>query len=93
VATGAGKGTGKAKVSDTYYIIFSIFYPKKENFQDGAELVLGGMVLARGAANIADQLFGWHPHGGAEDFWLIFTLLGVTMSQNSSVSQITKLVP
>jgi len=31
--------------------------------------------------------------GGAEEFWLIFTLLGVTMSQKSSVIQIANLVP
>jgi hypothetical protein len=31
--------------------------------------------------------------GGAEDFWLIFTLLGVTMSRKSSVTQIANLVP
>ena len=31
--------------------------------------------------------------GGTEDFWLIFTLLGVTMSQKSSVTQIANLVP
>ena len=30
--------------------------------------------------------------GGAKDFWLIFTLLGVTMSQKSSVIQIANLV-
>jgi hypothetical protein len=30
--------------------------------------------------------------GGAEDFWLIFTLLGVTMSQKSSITQIASLV-
>jgi hypothetical protein len=30
---------------------------------------------------------------GTEDFWLIFTLLGVTMSQKSSVIQIANLVP
>jgi hypothetical protein len=29
----------------------------------------------------------------AKDFWLIFTLLGVRMSQKSSVTQITNLVP
>ena len=32
-----------------------------EPFQDNAGLVLGGMVLTRGAANIADRLVGWHP--------------------------------
>jgi hypothetical protein len=26
------------------------------------------MVLARGAANIADQFFGWHPRGWASGF-------------------------
>jgi hypothetical protein len=31
--------------------------------------------------------------GGAEDFWLIFTLLEVTMSQKSSFIQIANLVP
>ena len=31
--------------------------------------------------------------GGADDFRLIFTLLGVTMSQKSSVTQIANLVP
>jgi hypothetical protein len=31
--------------------------------------------------------------GGVEDFWLIFTLLGVTMSQKSSVTQIAGLFP
>ena len=34
-----------------------------EPFQDDADLVLGGMVLARGTANIADRLFSWHPRG------------------------------
>ena len=29
---------------------------------------------------------------GTKDFWLIFTLLGVTMSQKSSVTQIDNLV-
>jgi hypothetical protein len=31
--------------------------------------------------------------GGAEDFWFIFTLLGITMTQKSSVPQIVNLVP
>ena len=62
-------------------------------FQDDADLVLGVMALTRGAANIADRLFGWHPRSGAEDFWVIFTLLGVTMSQKSSVTRTASLVP
>jgi hypothetical protein len=32
-----------------------------EPFPDDADLVLGGMVLARSTADIAQQLFGWHP--------------------------------
>ncbi len=31
--------------------------------QDDLVLVLGGVMLARGAADIADQLFGWYPPG------------------------------
>ena len=42
--------------------IFNIFLGA-EPFQDVMDLVLGGMVLARGAANIADQFFGWYPRG------------------------------
>jgi hypothetical protein len=34
-----------------------------EPSQDDADLVLGGMVLARGTTNIADQFFGWYPRG------------------------------
>jgi hypothetical protein len=33
-------------------------------FQDDADLVLGAMVFARGAANITDQLFGRPPPRG-----------------------------
>ena len=50
------------------------------------------MVLARGEANIEGQLFGWCPRGGAEDLCLIFTLLGFTRSQRSSVPQFASLV-
>jgi hypothetical protein len=39
------------------------------------------MVLARGT------------HVGAGDVWIIFTLLGVMMSQKSSVIQIASLAP
>lgn len=34
-----------------------------EPFQDNADLVLDGMVLACGATDVADQLFGWHAGG------------------------------
>ena len=64
---------------------------RAQAFQDDTDPVLGGMVLARGATNIADKLSAGTRAGGVEDFWLIFTLLGVTMSQNSSVSQIASL--
>jgi len=36
--------------------------------QEDADFVLSGMVLARGAANIAHQLFGWHPRGRGGGF-------------------------
>ena len=54
---------------------------------------LGGMVLARGEANIEGQLFGWCPRGGSEDLCLIFSLLGFTRSQRPSVTQFASLVP
>ena len=43
-------------------IVFNAFLGA-EPFRDDADLVLGGMVLAHGAANIADQPFGWHATG------------------------------
>ena len=58
---------------------------------------------ARGGGDAIQPIPGQRGHGdlggggtrmgGAEDFWLIFILLGVTMSQKSSVTQITSLVP
>jgi hypothetical protein len=71
--------------------IINILYSSDPS-QEDADFVLSGMVLARGAANIAHQLFGWHPRGRGGGFWLIFTLLGVTMSQKSSVIRIASLV-
>ena len=55
-----GDGFAAAKGSDAF--------PAAEPFQDNADLVLGGMVLARGAANIANQLFGWHTDGWGRGF-------------------------
>ena len=48
-------------------VIFNIFFSANPS-QDDADLVLGGMLLARGAANIADQLFGWHTGGWGGGF-------------------------
>ncbi|MFN7275993.1 MAG: hypothetical protein ACK5TI_01245 [bacterium] len=42
--------------------IFNVFLGA-EPFHDNADIALGGMVLAHGAANIADQPLGWYPHG------------------------------
>jgi hypothetical protein len=36
--------------------------------KDNADLVHGGMVLPCGAANIADQFFGWYARGWREEF-------------------------
>jgi hypothetical protein len=56
-------------------------------------IVLGGMMLARGTAKIAISFSAGIRAVRAEDFWLILTLLGVTMSQKSSVPQTISLVP
>jgi hypothetical protein len=40
-------------------------FQEAESFHDNADIALGGMALAHGTANIADQFFGWHPRGGA----------------------------
>ena len=51
----------------SFFNIFNAFLAA-EPFQDDADLVLGGMVLARGSANIAGQLFSWHPRGWGREF-------------------------
>jgi hypothetical protein len=54
----------------------------------------GQMNFARFSADSADHLFGWHSGGeGTDNFWLIFTFLGVEMSQKFSVPEIASLVP
>ena len=50
-----------------FLYIFNAFL-EDEPFQDNADLVLGGMILARGAANITNQFSGWHPRGQASEF-------------------------
>jgi hypothetical protein len=71
--------------------IFNILIAEQPH-QDDAHVILGRLVLARGAANIVASFSSGTRVGGAEDFWLIFTLLRVTMHQNSSVTQIASLV-
>ena len=39
-----------------------------ESLKDNADLVLGGIVLARDAATISDKFFGWCPHGWGRGF-------------------------
>ena len=55
-----GDGFAAAKGGDTCLAA--------QPFQDDADLVLSGMVLARGAANIADEFFGWYPRGWGGGF-------------------------
>jgi hypothetical protein len=43
-------------------IIFNILIAEQPH-QDNADLILSGMVLACGAANIEDQFFGWRQCG------------------------------
>lgn len=64
-----------------------------EPFQEDADLVLSGMVLARGAAISRTSFSAGTRVGRAEDFWLIFTLRRVRMSQKSSVIQVANLAP
>ncbi len=54
--------------------------------------MLGGMVLARGIPKIAISFSAGTLAVRVEDFQLIFTLLGVTRSQKSSVTQVANLV-
>jgi len=55
---------GNRKGETLWPQLFNIFKAllEAEPFQGIPDLVLGGMALARGAANIAHQLFGWQPH-------------------------------
>ncbi|MFN9094627.1 MAG: hypothetical protein ACK5WN_10005 [Alphaproteobacteria bacterium] len=73
-------------------IIFNILIAEQPH-HDAADLVLGGMVLAHGPANIADQFFGWHPRGWRGGF-LAYRLyfFGVAMRQKSSVTLFASLV-
>jgi hypothetical protein len=78
--SGVGKVTVKANVAGPHYAILAML-SSPPSPQKHTELVIGGKVLARGT------------HVGAGDVWIIFTLLGVTMRQKSSVTQIDNLVP
>jgi hypothetical protein len=82
MATGAGKGTGKAKVSGV--LGFQGPTPRRgEPLQDYAGPVLGRMCPASGTDDIADWGFSLPRVGGGGDCLLIFTLTGVTMRQKS----------
>ena len=62
---GDWSSSGDQKDETLCPLLFSIFnaFLAFEPLQYDADLILGGMVLAHGAANIADQFFGWHPRG------------------------------
>jgi hypothetical protein len=76
---GKWRRKGNREGNRLWPIVFNIFNALIEcgPFRDDADLAIGGMVLARDAASIAVQFFGWRPRGEAEDFWLIFTLIGL----------------
>jgi hypothetical protein len=99
-----GKGPEKEKLSGHFCIewengrphaaeLRSDAFLSAKLYQDDADLILGRMVLARGAANIVASFSSGTQTGSPKDFGLIFTLHGVTMSQKSSVAQIASLVP
>ena len=56
-------------------------------------IVLGRMMLVRGTAKIAISFSVGIRAVRAEDFWLIFTLPGVSLSQKSSLPQTTSFAP
>jgi hypothetical protein len=63
MATGAGEGDRKSeRLWSPLSNMFNAFLGSRP-FQDVMDSVLGGMALARGAGNTADELFGWHPRG------------------------------
>jgi hypothetical protein len=55
--------------------------------------MLGGMVLVRGTVKIAIRFSAGTLAVRVEEFWLIFTLLGATISQKSTVPQTTSFAP
>ena len=61
---------GNRKGETLCLLLSSIFNASlgAEPFHDNADIALGRMALARGTANIADQPFGWYPHGWGGGF-------------------------
>ena len=92
MATGAGKGTGKAKLSDLYFFIFSMRYSSYSPFRTTRILSSAKWCLPVERRILRTSFSASTYVGGAKDFRLIFTLLGVTMSQKSSVTQFASLV-
>ncbi len=93
MTTGAGKGTEKAKVSAPYFSIISITYSQTSPSITLRILSSTDWCL-REARRISRTGFSAGTRAdGVEDFWLIFSLAGVTMSQKSSVTQFANLVP
>jgi hypothetical protein len=68
MAAGAGEGNleGEALWLPLFNNFMTLFLANAS--QDDADLVLGGMVLARSMANIAHQLFGRHTGGWSGGF-------------------------
>jgi len=62
-------------------------------YQDDVYVMLGGMVLARGTVKIAISFSAGIRAVRVKDFQLIFTLLGATISQKSTLPQTTSFAP
>ena len=62
---GRWRRKGNREGNRLWPVVFNIFNALIEcgPFQDDADLAIGGMVLARDAASIAVQFFGWRPRG------------------------------
>ncbi len=63
---GKWRRKGNRKGETLWSLLFNIFneFLGAEPFHDNADIALGGMVLAHGTANTADQLLGWRTRGG-----------------------------
>ena len=67
---GKWRRKGNRESERLWPLLFDIFNASLEAkpFQDDADLVLGGMALTLGAANVSDQFFGSQTGGWSEGF-------------------------
>ena len=83
----AAKETEKAKLSDPYFSIFAMLSSPRSPSRT-VRILSSAEWCLRVARRISRTSFSAGTQtGGMEEFWLIFTPVGVTMNQKSSVPQ------